>query len=166
MARYDEIMRLLRASLAEGKIPPSLIEEIEKLEEKLSGNPPAGIEGEVYIMAAEVLRDLRIELEKASKLNEIFRNAVYGASLDLILSKREEHEPKLEKTVEKPAEKEYLPIKDEVNKVLVTFKTPISKFVGVDMKVYGPFSEGDVAFIPSENAEVLKDRGVVEVVEE
>ncbi len=165
-ARYDEIMRLLHASLAEGKIPPSLIEEIEKLEKKLAENPPAGIEGKVYMLAADVLRDLRIELEKASKINEIFRSVAYGASLDLILGRGEKHGSKEEKIIEKPATKEYLPIKDEIHKVLVTFKTPVSRFVGVDMKVYGPFSEGDIAFIPLENAKVLRDREVVEVVEE
>ncbi len=166
MAKYKEIVRLLHASLAEGKIPPSLIEEIKRLEEELSKNPPAGIEGKVYMMAADVLKDLRVELEKASKINEIFKKAAYGASLDIILGEKERYKSKEDKIAGEHAKKEYSPIKDEIHKVLVTFKTPVSKFVGVDMKVYGPFSEGDVALIPSENAEVLRDRGIVEVIEE
>ncbi len=166
MAKYREIMRLLHVSLAEGKIPPSLIEEIKELEEELSKDLPPGTEGKMYMLSADVLRDLRMELEKASKIEEIFRKAVYGASLDIILGKKESYSSTNEKGTERLLEREYPPIKDDVHRVLVTFKTPISKFVGVDMKVYGPFSEGDVALIPSENAEVLKNRGVVEVVEE
>ncbi len=166
MAKYREIMRLLHASLAEGKIPPSLIEEIKELEEELSKDLPPGTEGRIYTLSADVLRDLRMELEKASKIEEIFRKAVYGASLDIIMGKKEAYSSIREEETERILEKEYPPIKDDIDKVLVTFKTPVSKFVGVDMKVYGPFSEGDVALIPSENAEVLKNRGVVEVVEE
>jgi len=47
--------------------------------------------------------------------------------------------------------------------VLVTFKSHVPAFVGVDLAVYGPFSEGDVAHIPEENARILARRGLVEV---
>jgi len=50
--------------------------------------------------------------------------------------------------------------------VLVTFKSQVPAFVGVDLAVYGPFSEGDVAHIPEENARILARRGLVEVLSE
>ncbi len=50
--------------------------------------------------------------------------------------------------------------------VLVTFKSQVPAFVGVDLAVYGPFSEGDVAHIPEENARILERRGLVEVLSE
>ncbi len=48
-------------------------------------------------------------------------------------------------------------------KVLVTFKTPLREFVASDLRVYGPFREGDVCLLPVEDAEALEARGVVEV---
>ena len=50
--------------------------------------------------------------------------------------------------------------------VLVTFKSQVPAFVGVDLAIYGPFSEGDVAHIPEENARILARRGLVEVLSE
>ncbi len=48
-------------------------------------------------------------------------------------------------------------------KVLVTFKTPLGEFVASDLRVYGPFREGDVCLLPVEDAAALEARGVVEV---
>lgn len=48
-------------------------------------------------------------------------------------------------------------------KVLVTFKTPLREFVASDLRVYGPFREGDVCLLPVEDAAALEARGVVEV---
>ena len=45
--------------------------------------------------------------------------------------------------------------------LLVKFKKSINKFVGVDLKTYGPFECEDVAVIPMENAKILIDKGVV-----
>ncbi len=53
-----------------------------------------------------------------------------------------------------------------ISLVLVTFKSQVPAFVGVDLAVYGPFSEGDVAHIPEENARILARRGLVEVLSE
>ncbi len=48
-------------------------------------------------------------------------------------------------------------------KVLVTFKTPLREFVASDLRVYGPFREGDVCLLPVEDAAALEARGIVEV---
>ncbi|MEM0123006.1 MAG: hypothetical protein QXI38_00695 [Conexivisphaerales archaeon] len=44
---------------------------------------------------------------------------------------------------------------------LVMFKSNMDKFVGVDIKDYGPFNEGDISTIPEENAKILIDKGLV-----
>lgn len=44
---------------------------------------------------------------------------------------------------------------------LVVFKSNMDKFVGVDIKDYGPFNEGDISMIPEENAKILIDKGLV-----
>ncbi len=44
---------------------------------------------------------------------------------------------------------------------LVIFKSNVDKFVGVDIRDYGPFNEGDISVIPKENAKILIDKGLV-----
>ncbi|MBI2675331.1 MAG: DNA replication complex GINS family protein [Candidatus Aenigmarchaeota archaeon] len=41
----------------------------------------------------------------------------------------------------------------------VAFLEPLETFVGIDMLNYGPFSKGDLATIPEENARLLIERG-------
>lgn len=48
---------------------------------------------------------------------------------------------------------------------LVRFKSDASSFVGVDLKVYGPFKAEDVAYIPEENAIQLIKQGIAVDVE-
>jgi len=45
---------------------------------------------------------------------------------------------------------------------LVVFKQDVPEFVGIDMKTYGPFSKGDIAKIPEENANMLIEQGLAE----
>ncbi|MCS7102621.1 MAG: hypothetical protein NZ992_01910, partial [Candidatus Korarchaeum sp.] len=104
------------------------------------------------------LRDLRVELENSMKLTDLFMKAAYGVELSKLEERGRE-----EVGEEKPP---FKPFHNAFKLTLVTFKTRVPKFVGVDMRVYGPFSEGDLAFIPEENAEALKLRGAVEVVED
>jgi len=54
-------------------------------------------------------------------------------------------------------------VEENVEEELVVFNEDVPEFVGVDMKVYGPFSKGDVAKLPKENAKVLVDAGKVRV---
>lgn len=54
--------------------------------------------------------------------------------------------------------------KDE-NLVLVTLLDNVSKFVGMNMKAYGPFIKGDIATIPAPNADLLMKKGLAEKIE-
>lgn len=45
-------------------------------------------------------------------------------------------------------------------RLLVRFLQAIPAIVGPDMKTYGPFKEEDVAYLPTENAEVLVKRNI------
>lgn len=45
----------------------------------------------------------------------------------------------------------------------VRFKDSTPQFTGVDNKVYGPFRGNDKVKIPWENAEILKNRGKIEI---
>jgi len=159
--KYREMIREVITAISEGKVSPSLIAEIKAFEEALSRDLPKGLEGRVYARASEVLRNLRIELENSMKLMDLFIKAAYGAELELI-----ERKPKAEVIEEAVEERAYEPLGASIPMSLVTFKTQVPKFVGVDMRVYGPFSEGDVALIPEENARALKSSGALEVIED
>ena len=50
-------------------------------------------------------------------------------------------------------------------RLLVRFRQALPAIIGPDTKVYGPFKEEDVAFLPVENAESLIRRGVAVEVE-
>ncbi|MEM0017726.1 MAG: hypothetical protein QXP84_05820 [Candidatus Korarchaeum sp.] len=51
--------------------------------------------------------------------------------------------------------------------VLVVFLKDVpSRIVGTDLKVYGPFNAGDLAYLPIENVEAFKMHDVVELVKE
>ena len=158
--KYREIIRGVILAISEGKVSPSLIAEMEALEEALSKDLPRGLEGRVYARASEILRKLRMELENSMKLMDLFIKAAYGAELLI------ERKPRAEVIEEAVEERAYKPLGSSMPMSLVTFKTQVPKFVGVDMRVYGPFSEGDVALIPEENARALKSSEAVEVIED
>ena len=50
-------------------------------------------------------------------------------------------------------------------RLLVRFLADVPALVGADMKVHGPFKQGDVAFIPAENALALIRKGMAVEVE-
>jgi DNA replication factor GINS len=45
-------------------------------------------------------------------------------------------------------------------RLLIRFQQAIPAIVGPDMKTYGPFKEEDVAYLPTENAEILIKRNI------
>ncbi len=166
MAKYKDVIREVLISLAEGRVEDSLIDRLKSVEEELLKSPSEGLEGRIYLKAAEVIRDLRIEMENTLFITKTLKRALYGGMIFEKVTRSVKEAEQVESGEEVEERMAFTPLSDGIEKVLVTFKTPVTKFVGVDMKVYGPFSEGDVAFIPLENATALKEKGVVEVIEE
>lgn len=156
--KYRELIREVIAAITEGKVSPSLIAELREMEEALSKDLPPGLEGRAYLRASEILRNLRLELENSSKLLDLFMKAAYGADISRAFERAQEKEVEGRKS-------EFKPLNEGMKLTLVTFKTHVPRFVGVDMRVYGPFSEGDLALIPEENAEALRSKGAVEVID-
>ncbi len=52
------------------------------------------------------------------------------------------------------------------NLVPVAFLSDVKQFIGINMKVYGPFKKGDIATVPKENAKVLIETGMAKKFEE
>jgi DNA replication initiation complex subunit (GINS family) len=53
----------------------------------------------------------------------------------------------------------------DANLVMINILEEVHKFVGMNMKHYGPFARGDVATLPAENAELLIQKGMAEKME-
>jgi len=54
---------------------------------------------------------------------------------------------------------------EEENLVLVTILEDVPKFVGINMKNYGPFRKGDLTTVPEPNADLLIKKGLAEKTE-
>jgi DNA replication factor GINS len=52
---------------------------------------------------------------------------------------------------------------EEERLVLVTILEDVPKFVGINMKNYGPFRKGDLTTIPEPNADLLVKKGLAEI---
>ncbi|MEM1753793.1 MAG: hypothetical protein QXW21_05940, partial [Candidatus Methanomethylicaceae archaeon] len=50
-------------------------------------------------------------------------------------------------------------------KILVRILQDVPSFVGVDMKIYGPYKAEDVVLLPEQNVEALIKRGVATIIE-
>ncbi len=59
-----------------------------------------------------------------------------------------------------------IPIPQERDTKLIRFISPVPKFVGKELEIYGPFDEEDVASLPFEIADVLIKKGKAEEVME
>lgn len=55
--------------------------------------------------------------------------------------------------------------KEQESPVLVTILEDVSKFVGINMKNYGPFRKGDLTTIPEPNADLLVKKNLAEKTE-
>ena len=47
----------------------------------------------------------------------------------------------------------------------ITITSDVPRFVGVDMKEYGPFKKGDIASVPLDNMKLLIDKGMAKPIE-
>ncbi|OYT42489.1 MAG: hypothetical protein B6U78_01155 [Candidatus Aenigmarchaeota archaeon ex4484_224] len=83
---------------------------------------------------------------------------------------KERREKKLEekevKEVEISLQEKEEEVKEEVKLVKVRFKQELPEFIGIDEKTYGPFKENDEAKIPYENAKLLEEAQIVEILDQ
>ncbi len=78
---------------------------------------------------------------------------------DIIMNVLQGNSPSVkieEKEVPKEDVKEEIPKKDTIK---VEIKDFVQKFIGLDLKEYGPFEDGDEVELPAEIAQVLINRG-------
>ncbi len=106
------------------------------------------------INTENLLKEEKILFDKLVDLLSEFRNnllmrLIEGKDIIVKEEKKEKEEEKKEK-----------------DRAIVRFLTYVPKFVGIDGKVYGPFSTDEVAVLPMEIVKVLVDKEKVEVIDE
>lgn len=143
-----------KKKVAEGtdKVGSTELKNIERLVEDIFNRRERKILNMVLIaVRTRIPPENLTEEEKVffDNLVEMVRNRRKEALAELFEKetavKIEEAEPEVE-------------MKSEI--VPVIFKKDVDEFVGIDMKNYGPFREGDTAELPSENAKLLIEKEI------
>jgi len=142
-------------------IPPDLFDRVEawlrELEECAQGERALEIVGRL----STVCRTVMFQLKRLREIKRVYEE------YSTVQSVAEAQRPVIE-AAESEAAVEAPPPPPGVPEgfVLVTFKTPLREFVASNLRVYGPFREGDVCLLPEEDAAALEARGIVEVFRE
>lgn len=84
---------------------------------------------------------------------------------DAFFSGKPKEEAKVAKMEEIKEVEKVEEVEEEIKEgyVKIRFREEIPQFVGIDEKVYGPFSPGDVAVLPKENAELFVNAEMAEI---
>ncbi len=168
------LIKLLVNYILEGKDPPpSYLEKLIKLrgeiQKKIDEDSGDYIEKMLYKEAINQINLIVDEVRSYYEFKEALKRYILGISPAIIEEKlrrrvEEPTEEVAEEVASTPKAREYRPKDTPVKLLLVVFREDVPKFVGEDLKVYGPFSKGDVAWIPEGNVKILEKRGVIEVV--
>ena len=143
------------------EIQPDLFERVEEWLRKLEEDAQDEKALEVVRRLSAVCKAVMAQLRRLREVKRIYEG--YSAAQGLVEARKhapDALEPKVE--IQRPPTPPRVP----EGSVLVTFKTPLREFVASDLRVYGPFREGDVCLLPEEDAAALEARGIVEVFRE
>ncbi len=127
------------------------------------------VSGTAVIDTSAMLKHEKILFDLLVNVLEKSRNEVLAKALnsEKFLSEPCYEEPKSETESEKPKALKTADISSETsNCKFLRFLGHVPKFVGLDLKIYGPFEEDDVAKIPNETGQLLLKSGKAEEIKE
>ncbi len=154
------LMKLLKNYLLEGRDPPpSYLERLISFRKSLRDkvNEDDELMAKIGREALNLLDQIIAEIKSYYDYKEALRKYDLGIrELEAVEASEVE-----EKTTQV---RKYSPIGYQSKLVLVTFLTDVPKFVGEDLKTYGPFTTGDLAWIPKGNVKILEEKGVIKVI--
>ena len=170
---YEELRKVQareRASPVLQALPEGFYKEVKKLVEKKD----EGLKKDFSLTEAkeyESILKVAEEIHERRKQKIIMRAMKSGVAGETALADEEkELFEKIRKCVEEEAENFGKMIHgkgggvDEESIKRIKILKNLPKFVGVDLKVYGPFKEGDGVEIPEKEAQLLVRRGIAEYV--
>ena len=112
-----------------------------------------------------LMKEEKLLFDEATKMVDRYRN---GILLNLVNAKKPFSEHPIteqEKHIEKEEPKQEIEQKPQEKPddlIKIRINSPIPKFVGTNLEIYGPFEDGDVTILPRELAEVIINRGRAE----
>jgi len=126
------------------------------------------ISGTAVIDTSTMLKHEKDLFDSLVKVLEKSRNEVLAKALNSEKSSETCYEETKDETEEeKPKTLKTADISTETpNCKFLRFLSHVPKFVGLDLKIYGPFEEDDVARIPNETAQLLLKSGKAEEIKE
>lgn len=170
---YEELRKIQareRASPMLQALPEGFYKEMKKLVEKKD----EGLKKNFSLTEAkeyESILKVAEEIHERRKQKIIMRAMKVGATDETALAEEEkEIFSKIRKSVEEDAENFGKMIHgkggriDEESIKRIKILKNLPKFVGVDLKTYGPFKEGDSIELPDKEAQLLVRRGIAEYV--
>ncbi|MFQ5648228.1 MAG: hypothetical protein ACE5FW_03240 [Candidatus Aenigmatarchaeota archaeon] len=110
--------------------------------------------------AKRILQDL-VELRERKIINHALFFVRSGAKPENMAEEELQFFSRLVEVIQgwQDKKKDLLEAKQEP-KGIVAMLEAVDKFVGMDMKAYGPFKAGDISTLPKENAELLIKKGL------
>ena len=155
------LMKLLKNYLLEGKEPPpSYLERLISFKKSLQSEIEKDNELMARIMreALNLLDQIIVEIESYYEYREsLIRYDLGIRELETAVKASEVEDNHAQV-------REYSPLGYQSELVLVAFKENVPKFVGEDLRTYGPFTAGDLAWIPKGNVKILEKKGVIKVI--
>jgi DNA replication initiation complex subunit (GINS family) len=169
---YDELRKIQareRASPVLQSLPEGFYASVRKLVEKKNEGLKSNFsltEAREYESILKVVED--IHERRRQKI--VLRAMKSGAGQEEIALTGEEAElfERISKAVAEDGDKFKIMIGGNENKVgeekikRIKILKNLPKFVGTDLKVYGPFKEGDITELPEKEAQLLVSRGIAE----
>ncbi|MFW9894226.1 MAG: hypothetical protein ACFFD7_00300 [Candidatus Thorarchaeota archaeon] len=134
-------LKIKNAALALKDIELDNVIEAEKL---LYQNLVSSIKGYQKVKAVSIFQDEEVLKPEATLKTEQAKTTTYEVSGEMF----KEKEPEIFLVKEKEPE-------EQINYTLLRFLKETPPLVGIDLLNYGPFEKEDIAFIPTENANIL-----------
>ncbi|MHA1986869.1 MAG: DNA replication complex subunit Gins51 [Promethearchaeota archaeon] len=133
--------KILNSALSLKEIELNNIIEAEKL---LYQNLVSSIKGYKKVKAVSIFQEDK-DLKRDELSTDITETTREIEDSEVILKKKDNASPKT--TVEEP--------KEQIDFILLRFLKETPPLVGIDLLNYGPFEKENIAFIPSQNANIL-----------
>ncbi|MEM5792948.1 MAG: hypothetical protein QXY45_01125 [Candidatus Aenigmatarchaeota archaeon] len=171
---YEYIRKIQRDEQQEArlvKLPPDFYEKVRMYidqKEKISKKKKDQISQKEVENTKRVLEDIYNRRE-----TKILQQAIFASRTGIPIQNLTKEEEKLfrqlvdllkfqrEKTLNILTKNK----EEEIKLKKVKFTQEVPEFVGIDMKKYGPFKEGDEDEIPEENADLMIRSGIARMVE-
>lgn len=168
MLTYDALSRIVKEEKEEknrlAAIPANFFEEVKEYLDAKSRMAAGKDDLWELNSARRILQDMMDVRER-----KILTAALYfprtGSEPENMTSEEQEFFSKVARHLEEFQKKRKSMLENKEDASVAALLTDVPEFVGTDLKNYGPYKEGDIATIPTENAKVLVQKNAAKIIE-